>query len=722
MPNKICIPFLVLGVLYLSMVCIIPTSSTHLSTKLWSEQEEDVVQFGPRIDKLMIKMPADFELLEVNEIDLIDQPLNKELIGKWSNPPYNETIALEKYNETGIYLLDINNNETIPTYRNWHSLTSYPEFRHAIAHLVNRTRVISEILDGYGVALTTPVFPWLEKWINQNADSHAYDPMEAATILDEAGFIQGSTENPYYNPSKPGSAQFIRVYPPDHEKAGQNLDPLIFYVRHDHPERKAAAYIIRDELLSLGIPVVIPGPIKIQELIDKVWRYGDYHLYTGGWSLYPEPAYMYWLYHSSQYGYPQPNYNNIHDPELDYWLEKLLNSTTQEEATIACKEAQRRMSEIVGVVPLWAPVRVKACDRNWQGLINEESYGIDGWWSFLNAHPKDVEYGGTLKYGISWEIQSLNPVFASWYSDWLVLDKIYDTLIKRNPYNITEAVPNLVESIEVKTWSENKTKLVFNLRKNVYWHDGFNFTSEDVKFTIEYLLSFWEYPMWGLPLPTFYSNVADVDHVETTDPYTIIVYMKEPGIWALYDVGEVPILPKHIWQNISNPLDFSPDPQLIGTGPFKFEEYVNGSYFLLETNKKYFRYFKPSTWAEPRVLRVFTREVRNLTLTLEILGPYNISDVNITSLVLENIEILHPVKISIGDKNNNGVPDITIQLNENEIQEYVLSHLMENARNYKFFHGFAILIELTIRGEIGNIDFRVSDKITVVSSVAAIPI
>lgn len=436
------ISFIILASLFGKVGSYVEKWASHVS------QEEDYIHpsyslsisgtselSGPRVEELLIKFPANYTLLEINETDIADWPLPQELVDKWSKSPYNETIALAQYNKTFMNLIDINNNQTIPTYPNWSSPTSYPEFRRAIAHLVNRTRIISEVLNGYGTPLTTPIFPWLEKWFNSNATLYLYDPVEAARILDEAGFIQGSTENPYYDPSKPGSAQFIRVYPPGHEKAGQDLDPLIFYARYDDPARLATAHILQDELQSAGIPLIFPN-LTIQEMALKVMRDKDYHLYTGGWALGIEPTYLYSLYHSSQYWHPGlcNNYNNVHDEELDYWLEKLLYATSQEEAVVACKEAQRRLAEIVGVIPLWAPTKVKAYRNDWSGIVNEESFGVDSWWTFVNAHPKDVETGGVMRYGVSREIGSLNPICSSgWYSDWLVLDKIYDTLIKRDP-------------------------------------------------------------------------------------------------------------------------------------------------------------------------------------------------------------------------------------------------------------------------------------------------
>lgn len=558
-------------------------------------------QFGPRVKSLLIKIYENtsrvFEGLENGEVDIVDRNVPSELVEKWSNPPYNETIAVEKYPYAGAYFLDINNNETVSAFGSWRSPTSYIEFRHAIAHLVNKTEIVMEILQGYGLSLDTPVMPWTE-WFNPEADTHPYDPAEAAAILDAAGFIQGTTPNPYYNPSNPGSAEYIRVYPPGHEKTGQNLDPLIFYVRHDQRERNQTGYMIRDELLSMGIPVEIPGPVGIQQIIEKVMISREYHLYTGGWRLTVNPDYMYALYHSGMYWSPgfSYNYNHINDEELDYWLEMLYTAKDKETALNASFNAQRRLAEIAGVVPLWCPLYAKACNRvseraplGWDGIINHNMDGVDGWWTFLNAHPMGQEQGGTMVYGFSSDIVRLNPVYSEFFTDWQVLDKVYESLLKYDPY-FNSYIPWLVKGWQVKHYETENSgwTVTFNLRENIYWHDGMPFTSEDVKFTMEFFAEVPnQLPIWCPWLRPF----VDID---TPDPYTVIFHIDEDifSLWWIYDIGSVIILPKHVWEDIppEELSGFAPDPNLIGTGPYRFVEYVEGSHILLKANDEYFKY------------------------------------------------------------------------------------------------------------------------------------
>jgi len=562
-------------------------------------------QFGPRVDSVLVKLYEGNvtrlqQDLEIGETDIADWELSQEYIEKWSQAPYNATIEVAEYPISGMHELDINNNGTIVYYPNWRSPTSYPEFRHAIAHLVDKTRIVAEILEGHGIEMPAPVMPWLEEWFNPVTDPHSYNPEEAATLLDAAGFVKGSTPNPNYDSTRAGSARFWRVYPPDHEKAGQDIDELLFYVRTDKPERNATAFLIQKELLNIGLPVRMIGPVRIQEFLDKIWIYRDFHLYTGAWSLDPEPDYLYTLYHSSNYWPMQssPNFNNVNDSELNHWLEILIDALDKNIAKTACFEAQRRLAEIVGVIPLWCPTSTKAYRRTserapsgWTGLVNQKNFGVDSEMTFLNIHRIDIERGGIVKYGLSSYIDKLNPIDPQMMGDSVILSKLYNSMLQRNPHNLS-LEPCLAQSFDSGTWlnaesGRNCCKLTFHLRNDAYWHDGEHFTSEDVEFTINYLRQYGEWPA-----PWIYYLVSDIHHVDVSDPNTITLYIDVPGYWPLYTLGELPIIPKHIWEDMSaeDALGEMPDINLIGTGPFKFNSsaYVPNEQIVLDRNELYF--------------------------------------------------------------------------------------------------------------------------------------
>jgi ABC-type transport system substrate-binding protein len=529
---------------------------------------------GPRVDDLLVKIyssPSEaLAAFNACETDIPDTDMDPSLL-------WNDTIIFKPYEKTDIYDLEINNNKTIQTYRNWTSPTWDPNFRHALAHLADKNRYVTEVLNGWGLVLDTPVMPWLREWFNPNADKHPFNRTEAAAILDAAGYTWPPIE--------------WRVYPLWHEKAGQMLDPVIFVTRVDDPIRLTVAQMFRDELVAIGIPVNFLALTRAQ-VFEKVMVERDYHIYTGAIDIDKDPVYMYDFYHTNQL-----SKDLISDPELDYWLEILKWAPDRATAKTAAWEAQRRLAEIVGTIPLLASKALKAHKKGWAGTVNQKDLGIDSFWTFINAWPynytdpehPDLPRPWTIRHGFSSDIGALNPVCSSCYQDWLVLDKVYDTMIKENPFDPTIDLPWMATSWNVSAWIDpqgldEKTKLTFYLSDKIYWHTTMPppipLTSEDVKFTIEYLLNYTD--AWN------YWRVANVHHVETPDPYTVVIYENILSYWTLHWIGELPIIPKYIWENIPDPHGFMPDPTLTGSGPFIFSEYMPSNYILLRANRNYF--------------------------------------------------------------------------------------------------------------------------------------
>ena len=115
------------------------------------------------------------------------------------------------------------------------------------------------------------------------------------------------------------------------------------------------------------------------------------------------------------------------------------------------------------------------------------------------------------------------------------------------------------------------------------WHDGQPFSSADVKFSFEeILLKFHARTKAGLE--------AVLDGIDAPDPNTVVMRFKQPygPLLQRLDVVEAPIMPQHVYQGSdiqNNPANQKP----IGTGPFKFVEYVKGDHVTLARNDKYFK-------------------------------------------------------------------------------------------------------------------------------------
>ena len=111
------------------------------------------------------------------------------------------------------------------------------------------------------------------------------------------------------------------------------------------------------------------------------------------------------------------------------------------------------------------------------------------------------------------------------------------------------------------SFSEDGSAITFQLREGVKFHHGTEFTSADVKYTIEWMTNE-DNPVLNRQL---WSSLA---RVETPDPYTVVVHLDPVNVWALNALARLPIVPADVGD-----LDtFPTDPK--GTGPFEFVEWV----------------------------------------------------------------------------------------------------------------------------------------------------
>ncbi|MGE0733852.1 MAG: ABC transporter substrate-binding protein [Alphaproteobacteria bacterium] len=126
----------------------------------------------------------------------------------------------------------------------------------------------------------------------------------------------------------------------------------------------------------------------------------------------------------------------------------------------------------------------------------------------------------------------------------------------------------------------------FNLRRGVKWHDGKNFTSDDVAFSI--------LKVWKIAHARGRSTFANVTSVETPDAHTAIMKLSAPAPYLMNALAsmESQIVAKHVYDGKdlqTNPANNAP----IGTGPFKFAEWKKGGHIILDRNPDYWDKPKP---------------------------------------------------------------------------------------------------------------------------------
>ncbi len=183
-------------------------------------------------------------------------------------------------------------------------------------------------------------------------------------------------------------------------------------------------------------------------------------------------------------------------------------------------------------------------------------------------------YGDTLVEGTIGEASTLIPILASDSASHSVAGQIYNGLVKYD--KDLKIVGELAESCQV---SPDGLTITFKLRRNVTWHDGKPFTARDVLYTYRVIID----PQ----TPTAYSeDFKQVASVTAPNPFTVVVRYDKPYAPALASWG-VAILPAHLLEGqdiTKSPLARRP----VGTGPFRFKEWVSGQKIVLEANPTYF--------------------------------------------------------------------------------------------------------------------------------------
>lgn len=200
---------------------------------------------------------------------------------------------------------------------------------------------------------------------------------------------------------------------------------------------------------------------------------------------------------------------------------------------------------------------------------------VAGIGAYYLTRPSPPEVEQTLIIATSTDPLTLDPAHSIIVAERFVLNLVFDNLLELKPPGFVEFDGQLatewIPSEDGMTWN-------FTLRQGVKFHDGTEMTAEDVKFCFDRFLEA------GGPAIVFFS---DIDYIEVLDTYRIRVHMKNPNAYiqraiAMSVCGA--IYPKKACEEAGD--DWG-SKVLIGSGPFKFVEWVPGERVVLERNDDY---------------------------------------------------------------------------------------------------------------------------------------
>jgi peptide/nickel transport system substrate-binding protein len=284
-----------------------------------------------------------------------------------------------------------------------------------------------------------------------------------------------------------------------------------------------------------------------------------------------------------------------------------------------------------------------------------------------NATPAATR--GTLRFAVAAEPLTLDPLLETATSDDDIFALFCDLLVvtdasgKTSPL-LAARVPTLANG----DISRDGRSITYHLRRGVRWHDGYPFTSNDVRFSWQAVMN----PRNNLSSRAGYDQVERVD---VPDDYTAIFRLKQPyapAVLMLFGGGQTArLIPEHLLGNAPslNQLDFNQRP--IGTGPFKVVSWKRGDSLELAANDTYFLgkpklssisiRFVPSLTTAALMLRTREtdlaqldsegyRELRSDPAVRVVLAPYNAVlalQLNVTRPALRDVRVRRALAYAI---------------------------------------------------------------------------
>lgn len=184
----------------------------------------------------------------------------------------------------------------------------------------------------------------------------------------------------------------------------------------------------------------------------------------------------------------------------------------------------------------------------------------------------DAKPGGILKVGLSADPAELDPHKTSLTAAWHVIEHVYNGLVTTNA--ALEPVPSLAESWDI---SEDGIEYTFHLRQGVNFHNGRAFVAEDVKYSYERIRD----PETASPVQP---ELESVDSIEVVDDATVKIVLKaaDSSFLAKLMGSSLAIVPSEVVEAEGDLMN-----NMVGTGPFKFVEYVPNSMLVVEANAEY---------------------------------------------------------------------------------------------------------------------------------------
>ncbi|MCT9006110.1 ABC transporter substrate-binding protein [Streptomyces rhizosphaerihabitans] len=554
---------------------------------------------GPRVERLNYRIfaaPDDaLTALGAGEIDLVDFPVT-------SSDPLPEGVAVDTCRDFGYYFVAFNN-RLAPT----HSKA----FRQAFAYLlddvkktVSRT-VTSERVEVMDSIMVQYYGRLVNRYLPQYATSGPDDAV-ARALATLGSELEGLADDSVkcLITTNDAISKAIMVALRDRVERSPELARVISFVETTRNDVATTVYsgdegewhifcgwqYVQDNLSRWN-----PGMSKLRLSLDWTADFQSANSQTRNYPGFNSPEYdrvaqqfLTTLYPRDLRGaviteeHLEPWWNNA-----EFWA-KGGDVPKNADALLLLWKLQWMIADEAPVVPMFAASVRFARSSDVLGIWNgdpHESFTYPG-----ASQPIESTYpGGTMSHwtfqrirktdpavqeinlGVTNRLRHINPLGVGNYWDALIWSRMYESMLGLNPFllmkGVAEDAVNLADSFHSEFFSSGKIRYALHLtvKPGVRWHDGEDFTAEDVAFTYLSMLGargrelakrnastaeFESALVNEKEIPAWIDMARWLEHIEMPDAKSISLYFTHSSRYLHEWFGDMPIVPMHIWRHL----------------------------------------------------------------------------------------------------------------------------------------------------------------------------
>ncbi len=337
----------------------------------------------PYIDRMLFKLYRTTQTavfaLKSGDIDYIAWSIPPAFVPELANDP---NVAIVSSPEKGFFYLSYNMRMEPFGYPDGNPANgdTGANFRQAVAYLIDRDTIVSNLLQNYGIVADGPVSPSLARWYNSSLPAYGYDEGLADSYLDT------------YWPWDPSMGPCLengdgcRSFPEIETGKIEILTPAADY----DPIRAAAGNLIAQAMRKAGINAESKAT-AFGQIIQRIDA-RDFQMFILGWRIGSDPPDYFHAFFYSRNAERGQNYPGYRNSEFDSLIEQAREELDPEQQVFLIKWAQGILANDRPYDVLYFRTNIEAyrSDRFTNWTVGAAG-SIYSYWSWLGIHKPPPE-------------------------------------------------------------------------------------------------------------------------------------------------------------------------------------------------------------------------------------------------------------------------------------------------------------------------------------------